>query len=91
MYDAQHHRFEGTITFAPPYSEEELPMKHRRHNQYASSYLHGLRWDHGNAPYRRLEALIRRLTWGFSRLYVKGLEKKNPPAAHHPPCDDQKH
>ena len=65
-----------TVIFSAPYSEEFLPSRYRRQNDYVTHNLHGLAWYKGRTPYERLEKVVQRMTWGYTVLYVKGEEKK---------------
>ena len=64
------------VTVGPPYSEDLIPQKYRRQNNYNTAYIHSLKWSSGNLPYELLHDTIRSMTSYYTKLYVKGEEKK---------------
>ena len=65
-----------TVTFLPPYVESLIPLVYLKQNAYVVAHMHGLDWYSGERPYSALEETLHQLTYGYSRLYVKGEEKK---------------
>ncbi|KAJ1526561.1 hypothetical protein ONE63_008148 [Megalurothrips usitatus] len=62
--------------FAPPYDVTLVPQPYRRQNQYVTNFVHGQQWQYGDKPYPEYSDIIRHWTSLYSRIYVKGLEKK---------------
>jgi hypothetical protein len=71
-----HEKSPETVIFAAPYSDELIPSRYWRQNNYVTQNIHGLHWYMGRTPYDQLEKVVQRMTWGYTVLYVKGEEKK---------------
>jgi hypothetical protein len=76
VFDARRDCIPKTRTFLPPYNEDKIPHEYLQQNTYVTQHVHGLPWNSGTLPYFFRRYVIQELTEGYSRLYVKGEEKK---------------
>ena len=61
--------------FKPPFSKDKLSSKAKRTNHYCTKYIHGLKWDAGEVPYRDLMQILRSICKDDIHIMCKGSEK----------------
>ena len=63
--------------FQPPCEWTSISSKYRNINRWLENNLHGITWTSGNVPYTLLKIILTKIFKNATKIYVKGLEKKN--------------
>lgn len=63
-------------TFKSPFLFENLNKKKRLCHSWVTRNLHGIEWNYGDEDYKNLRYILTKLFQLFTRIYIKGLEKK---------------
>lgn len=64
------------IIFKPPVKWKKLLKEEQRTNLWLSENHHGIKWESGWADYDDHRTIIQNNLKGFSKILVKGLDKK---------------
>ena len=63
--------------FAPPHDWNLLNPRYKCENSWSTRNYHGINWQDGEILYEELEDILKSSVRGASKVWVKGLEKRN--------------
>ena len=66
-----------SVLFQPPCDWSCIPSKYKRVNRWLECNCHGISWNSGNLPYTIISTVLKSIFRDATKIYVKGLEKKN--------------
>ena len=66
----------AVFLFEPPYYWDSLPVKFRCENSWLTRNFHGIPWEAGEVPYADVQEVLINSLPRATKVWVKGLEKK---------------